>query len=81
MSKPDTNVQVKKHILRTFVINPHFHICQKKKIALEIVAKIAGINGPLQMLNSYLTIDDYFLVLDMWRRLVSKQVSSTGSLL
>ena len=42
-SKPDTNVQVKNHILQTFVINPLFHICQKKKIA----AKIASVNRPL----------------------------------
>ena len=45
-SKPDTKVHVKKHILRTFVINPLFHICQKKKIALEIAAKIASVKGP-----------------------------------
>ena len=47
MSKPDTNAQVKKHILGTFVINPLFHIHQKKKIALEIAAKIASVNGHL----------------------------------
>ncbi len=45
-SKPDTNVQVKKHILRKSIINPLFHICQKTKIALEIAAKIASVNGP-----------------------------------
>ena len=45
-SKPDTSVQVKKHILNTFVINPLFHICQKKKIALEMADKFASVNGP-----------------------------------
>ena len=50
MSKPDTNVQVKKRILRAFVINPLFHICQKKKIALEIAVKIASVNVPLRFL-------------------------------
>jgi hypothetical protein len=31
-SGPITNVQVEKHALSTFVINPLFHIYQKEKI-------------------------------------------------
>ena len=36
------NVQVRKHTLRIFVINPLFHISQKAKIT----AKIAIVNRP-----------------------------------
>jgi hypothetical protein len=34
-----------RHILRTFIAYLLVHIHQKKKIALEIAAKIAGVNG------------------------------------
>jgi hypothetical protein len=35
------------HILRTFATHLLVHIRQKKKIAVEIVAKIAIVNWPL----------------------------------
>jgi hypothetical protein len=35
------------HILRAFITYPLVHIHQKKKIALEIAAKIASVNWPL----------------------------------
>jgi hypothetical protein len=41
------NVQVRVHILRTFLTHLLVHIHQKKKIALEITAKISSVNGPL----------------------------------
>ena len=34
-SKPVTNVEVRKHALSTFVVNPLVHICQKEKIAAK----------------------------------------------
>jgi hypothetical protein len=34
------------HILRTFVTHLLVHMHQKKKIALEIAAKIASVNWP-----------------------------------
>jgi hypothetical protein len=41
------NVEMRVHLLRTFVlIHALLHIHQKKKIALEIAAKIASVNGP-----------------------------------
>ena len=45
MSEPLRNDQARSHTLRTFVINPFIHICQKEKIASEIVAKILAVNG------------------------------------
>jgi hypothetical protein len=33
------------HILRTFIIHLLIHMHQKRKIALEIAAKIARVNG------------------------------------
>ena len=41
------NVQVRNHTLRTFVINPLFHICQKEKIRLGIKAVIASLSKPI----------------------------------
>jgi hypothetical protein len=41
------NVQMRIHILKTFLTHLLVHIHQKKKIALEIAAKIASVNGPL----------------------------------
>jgi hypothetical protein len=41
------NVQIRVHILRTFVTHLLIHIRQKKKIVLEIAAKIASVNRPL----------------------------------
>jgi hypothetical protein len=35
------------HVLKTFITHLLVHIRQKKKIALEIGAKIASVNGPL----------------------------------
>jgi hypothetical protein len=43
-----TNVQMRVHILRTFITCLLVHIHQKKKIALEIAAKIASVNWPLR---------------------------------
>ena len=39
-------VQMGVHILRTFIAHLLVHIHQKNKIALEITAKIASVNGP-----------------------------------
>jgi hypothetical protein len=41
------NVQMRIHILRTFVTHLLIHMHQKEKIALELAAKIASVNGPL----------------------------------
>ena len=38
------NVQMRVHILRTFVTHLLVHMCQKKKIALEIAAQIARVS-------------------------------------
>jgi hypothetical protein len=46
------NVQMRVHILRTFVTHLLVHIHQKTKIALEISAKIASINRPLNTLGN-----------------------------
>jgi hypothetical protein len=35
-------------VYRTFITHSLVHIHQKKKIALEIAAKIASVNGPLE---------------------------------
>jgi hypothetical protein len=40
------NAQMKEHVLRTFITHLLVLIHQKKKIALEIAAKIASVNGP-----------------------------------
>ena len=40
------NVQMRVDVLRTFVTHPLVHMHQKEKIALEIRAKIASVNGP-----------------------------------
>ena len=39
------NVQSVRHILRTFITYLLVHMHQKKKIALEIAAKITSVNG------------------------------------
>ena len=39
------NVQMRVHILRTFITDLLVHIHQKTKIALEIAAKIASVKG------------------------------------
>jgi hypothetical protein len=39
------NVQMGVHILRTFITYLIVHMRQKTKIALEIAAKIASVNG------------------------------------
>ena len=39
------NVQMRINILRTFITRLLVHIHQKKKIALEIAAKIASVSG------------------------------------
>jgi hypothetical protein len=38
-----------RHIPRTFITYLLIHMHQKKKIALEIAAKIASVNGPLNV--------------------------------
>ena len=40
------NVQTRVDMLKTFVTHLLVHIHQKEKIALEIAAKIASVNGP-----------------------------------
>jgi hypothetical protein len=37
------NVQMREHVLRTFVTHLLVHIHQKKKIALEILAKMVSV--------------------------------------
>ena len=44
--QPDTNVQVKKYILRTFVTNLSFTSVKRRKSHWKIPAKIASVNGP-----------------------------------
>jgi hypothetical protein len=34
------------HVLRTFITHPLVHMHQKEKIALDIAAKFASVNGP-----------------------------------
>ena len=43
------NVQMRVHVLRTFVTHLLVHMHQKEKIALEIAAKIASVNRPLDV--------------------------------
>ena len=40
---------VKKNLLTACGVNPLIHIRQKEKIALEIAAKVASVNGPLNV--------------------------------
>jgi hypothetical protein len=40
------NVEMKVHKLRSFITHLLVHMHQKEKIALEIAAKIASVNGP-----------------------------------
>ena len=40
---------MKVHILRILIVHPLIHIHQKKKIALEIAAKIVSVNGPFKL--------------------------------
>ena len=44
------NVQMRVHVglLRKFVTHLLVHMNQEEKIALEIAAKIASVNGPLE---------------------------------
>jgi hypothetical protein len=42
------NVQMRVHVLRIFVTHLLVHMNQEEKIALEIAAKIASVNGPLE---------------------------------
>jgi hypothetical protein len=39
------NVQMRVHVLRTFIAHLLVHIHQKKKIAVEMAEKIASVNG------------------------------------
>jgi hypothetical protein len=45
------NVQMRVLVLRTFVTHLLVHVHQKEKIALEIAAKIASVNGPLNVIS------------------------------
>jgi hypothetical protein len=45
------NVQMRVHILRTFVTHLLVHMHQIRKIALEIATKITSVNGPLIMVK------------------------------
>jgi hypothetical protein len=40
------------HILRSFITHPLVHMHQKEKIAQEIAAKIASVNGPIEELGT-----------------------------
>ena len=42
------DIQMRVHVLRTFVTHLLVHMHQKEKIALEITAKIATVNRPSQ---------------------------------
>ena len=55
------NVQARVHILRIFITHPLIHMHQKKKIALEIAAKIASVNEPLGRSNMLL-MPNYFVL-------------------
>ena len=46
------NAQMRALVLLTFVTHLLVHINQKEKIALEIAAKIASVNGPLLFAHS-----------------------------
>ena len=39
------------HVLQTFITHLLVHMHQKEKIALEIVARIASVNRPLNVLQ------------------------------
>ena len=41
------NIQMRVHVLRTFITHLLVHMHQKEKIALEIAVKIASVNGSL----------------------------------
>jgi hypothetical protein len=43
------NVQMRVHVLKTFLTHLLVHMHQKKKIALEITTKIASVNKPLNI--------------------------------
>jgi hypothetical protein len=45
------NVQMRVHVLQTFITHLLVHMHQKEKIALEIVARIASVNRPLNVLQ------------------------------
>ena len=49
------NVQMRVHVLRTFVTHLLVHMHQKEKITLEIAAKIASTNNPLVHLCIFFT--------------------------
>jgi hypothetical protein len=40
------NVQIRAHIIRTFITHPLVHIHQKRKVSPKMEAKIASVNGP-----------------------------------
>ena len=40
------NIQMRVHVLRTFITHLLVHMHQKEKIALEIAAKNGSVNGP-----------------------------------
>jgi hypothetical protein len=54
------NVQTKVHKLRSFITHLLVHIHQKKKMAVELAANIASVNGPLDiMMVGYIHNDIY----------------------
>jgi hypothetical protein len=53
------NVQMRVHKLKTFVTHLLIHMHQKEKIALEIAAKIASVNRPLEILCFVICVEDY----------------------
>ena len=52
------NVQMGVHILRIFIVHLLVHMHQKKKIALEIAAKIASVNGTLSLDKSRMRVHE-----------------------
>jgi hypothetical protein len=43
------NVEMRVHVLQTFVTHPLVHMHQEEKIALEIASKFASVNEPLEV--------------------------------
>jgi hypothetical protein len=53
------NVQMRVHVLRPFVTHLLVHMHQKKKITLEIAAKIAGVKALSRIVKNTVTKFSY----------------------
>jgi hypothetical protein len=60
--KPVTNVQVKKHALGTFVVNPLVHISQREKIASKIVVRRFFLRKIDACLGNFINVDSGFVL-------------------